>query len=311
MFKKKNILSLWLPMILTVLLTVLQLLPIPTCEQQLLYTSFICCIKRSTWKLCSETIAFCELWEIFKVWLWEYRLYIAVILSVIILIGLVVSMSSNQVQREWLKKYLQITMNELFPDPSGTERCTLFVKEKGFRVMMRYLYKILYTCAKQHKQEETFDLHLKRTPSPFKDYYTMQVRVNGSYSDGTSTYFNVCKSGQENYGWVSLCAYHKISKLIETKQISTFYDTRKTSFYGNTAKLNEYISACKISREQLKCIHQRSNHLYVVPISDKDERDTIAVLVLDIDSSQEHCIDNELQDRFGYVARVVATVIRD
>ena len=311
MFRKKDILALWLPILLTVLLTVLQLLPVPSCKQQLLYSSFICCMEKSIRGYCLGALTCDNFKEILLVWLWEYRLIIAIVLSLVMMIGLLVSMNNSRTQREWLKKYLQITMTELFPDPNGTERCTLFVKEKGFRVSVRYLYQILWCCAKQHIQEKTFILHLRRIPSPFKSYYTMHVRANGAYSDGTSTYFNVCTSGQEDFGWVSLCAYNKVCKLVETKQISTFYDTHSESFYGNTANFKEYVSTCKISREQLKCIHQRSNHLYIVPITDKDECDTIAVLVLDIDSPYDHCIDDDLQNRFGYIARVVATVIRN
>ena len=73
MFRKKDILALWLPMLLTVLLTVLQLLPVPTCKQQLSYTSFIYCLESSTCGYCLEAITCGDFKEVLIVWLWEHR----------------------------------------------------------------------------------------------------------------------------------------------------------------------------------------------------------------------------------------------
>lgn len=305
-------------MVLTVGLTLLQLIPVPTKKQIEIYESFWCESGKvdiddscSSVTQSSVSLSCYNMCDFLLVCLWNTRLYLALIAFFLICLLTIKSFYSHQSQKKWLKIYLKTCMDHMFPNPTGNERCTIFIKNRGVLVSLKYFCKVVFICGVDHWKDNTFWLHIKRTPNPFKCYFTMYVRSKGSYREGTSTYFNVCRSGQEDYGLVAYSAYHQIQVLIETKPISHFYSKCKDSFQANTAIFKEYISNCKISKEQLKCIHQLSNHFYVVPITSKDELETIAVMVIDVDSPETKLFNEELQDKFNHMARVLATIIRD
>lgn len=318
MFNNKDIVYFWLPMFLTVGLTLLQLLPVPTNNQFVLYETFwhasdgvndiavSCDGDKNNLSISHDNIL-----DVLFVCIWNSRFYIALCVFLLICFLTIKSFYFNQSRKKWLKIYLTTCMDHIFPSQSGMERCTVFIKKRGLFVSLKYFCRVVFVCGVEHWNDSTFWLNIKRTPNPFKSYFTMFVRSKGSYTDGTSTYFNVCRSGQEDYGLVAYSAYHQVSMLVETKQISHFYCKDKESFYANTANFKEYMSTCKISKEQLKCIHHLSNHFYVVPITSKDELETIAVMVIDVDSPETKLFNEELQDKFNHMARVLATIIRD
>lgn len=238
--------------------------------------------------------------------LWNERILCGLVITIIIIAIMVIVTLTDKPSKQWLRVYLKHLMAEAFNNDYTKTRITVFKMVSGWRMLRVYWKYIFFTCLIQHIRENTFMLHLKRTPNPFSKYLMIYVRCSNPHPEGSSTYFPIAESPQEICGLSSYCIYTKSKQIIETEYISEFYSPLKIDYNkSEQAKIKKYIKDNKMSETIIKCIHRLSNHILAEPIFDENEN-VWGAIVVDVDSPEKNVFNPECQDKLSTAIRVIS-----
>ncbi len=224
------------------------------------------------------------LWQWIQYIAYDFRFIIGILAIASLVIFWLVFCRRQYSRTDAILKGLQ---NDITIAPSDEVQVSYFNKQKGFRVLWKYLANILFFALswKNLKNGIWWIYATRKFPRVSKDYLvkTNQYRTMSSHHR-PYLYFQVTNDENENNGFVSYSLVTPTHNKIKTNVLCAFDGTKRNlaEYPTNERKsIEAYLRKMHLTYDELRCFHTIANYIRVEPISNR-ESEHIGALVIDI-----------------------------